>query len=75
MLNDSYRPGSGVGGPFSATLPAQLDHSNPLSGTGSPEGVVQAVPGQTYTDLASQILWEKIQSNGVYGWKAVGSVP
>lgn len=75
MLNDTFRPGGGVGGPFSPTLPVQFSPSQPLSGNGPPEGIVAGIPGATWVDLLTADLWQKIQSNGAFGWKLIGKVP
>jgi hypothetical protein len=42
----------------------------PLSGTGSPEGVVAAEPGRTYTQTdGSQALWFKVTGVSTTGWQ------
>lgn len=37
-------------------------------GSGSPEGVVTASPGQTYWDFTNQQLWVKEAGSGTTGW-------
>lgn len=52
-----------------ATLVALLDLIEPLSGAGSPEGVVTAVVGRTYTQIdAPGVQWLKVSGSGNTGW-------
>lgn len=46
-----------------ATVPAA-----PLSGAGSPEGVVTASPGETYLDTTADGFWAKKTGVGNTGW-------
>lgn len=39
-----------------------------LAGTGSPQGVVSASPGQTYVDVSTNNLWLKVTGTGNTGW-------
>lgn len=42
---------------------------NPLYGVGSPEGVVTATPGRTYTQTdVPGVVWLKISGTGNTGW-------
>lgn len=43
---------------------------SPLSGTGSPEGVVTGVPGQIYTDVTNHAFYIKEAGTGTTGWQA-----
>lgn len=48
---------------------AGADYMSPLSGAGSPEGVVTASPGQTYLNTtAPEELWIKKTGTGNTGW-------
>lgn len=42
------------------------------SGTGSPEGVVTAIPGSTYVDVSNGNLWVKQTGTGNTGWTNKG---
>jgi hypothetical protein len=37
-------------------------------GSGSPEGVIQAVSGSLYTDWSAPIIYMKVSGTGVSGW-------
>lgn len=39
-----------------------------LTGTGSPEGVVTATPGQTYEDTSTGVIWQKRFNTDATGW-------
>ena len=57
---------------FETTLPSTLTPSALTAGTGSPEGMVPAVPGQQYVDLNTQNQWTKMKGVGVWGWQLTG---
>ncbi len=44
----------------------------PLSGNGSPEGVVTAIPGRTYWDRLNKELYIKDTGTGNTGWRRFG---
>jgi hypothetical protein len=44
-----------------------------IQGTGSPEGVVTAFPGQRYFDYTNNNLWLKEQGDGSTGWVTPGA--
>lgn len=62
---------------FVTTLPSTVGTSPELSGSGSPEGVVPGVPGQTFVNVDNLDLYLKIAGVQSMGWKLVGkkSVP
>lgn len=57
------------------TLPSILSPSNPIKGTGSPEGSVPGVTGQPYTDITTGDLYVKMVGNGNVGWVKVATSP
>jgi hypothetical protein len=62
---------------FTTTLPSTVGPSLELSGSGSPEGVVAGVPGQTFVNIDNLDLYQKIAGVQTTGWKLVGkkSIP
>lgn len=48
--------------------PAGPPGSSPLTGVGSPEGVVTADPGSMYFEPATNALWVKNNGTGNTGW-------
>lgn len=57
---------------FVTTLPSTVGTSPELSGSGSPEGVVPGVPGQTFVNVDNDDLYLKIAGVQAMGWKLVG---
>lgn len=43
--------------------------SGGLAGSGSPEGVITASPGQVYTDTSTGGFWNKVTGSGATGWQ------
>jgi hypothetical protein len=72
-LGETYKPDAG--GPFTPVLPSILSPTSPLSGNGSPEGVVPGVPGHTWHDLLTDNLWLKVVGVQTIGWQLIGKVP
>jgi hypothetical protein len=59
--------GSG-GPPVSATTINPFTAAYTPAGKGSPEAVIPATPGQTYTDTDDGVLYIKLTGNGTTGW-------
>lgn len=68
-----YDPFAGRTGPFNYVLPGMLSPSTQLSGTGSPEGQNEGVPGQTFVDISNNDLYLKISGTQTTGWKKIGT--
>lgn len=62
---------------FTTSLPSTVGTSPELSGSGSPEGAVPGVPGQTFVNVDTLELYVKIAGVQNIGWRLVGkkSIP
>jgi len=67
-----YTAFEGQTGPFAAFLPAMSESLYPIAAHGSPQGMVPAVPGQSYIDLDSGNLWIKVSGTQTLGWLLIG---
>lgn len=66
-----YSPAAGLNS-FPVTMPSQVSPIGPLTGSGSPEGVVAAPPGTTYTDTSNPgVTYVKAVGVQTYGWKLI----
>ncbi len=74
-MSANYVPLGNRAGPFPEVLTTTVSPSPPLSGFGSPQGVVPGVPGQSYQDLNNQQLWMKMAGTLEMGWRLVGQAP
>ena len=55
---------------FTGSAPTPATNTPTLNiGTGSPEGIVYAIPGSVYTDSLNVKLYQKITGVGPYGWQ------
>lgn len=72
MANGNYVPFSGRPGPVAPPLPTHAHPSSPMSGDGSPEGVVPGNPGTRYTDLLTQNEYLKVAGVQSLGWQLIG---
>lgn len=55
-----------------SSFPAMVSPAGPVSGNGSPEGIVTGNPGRRYHDLVTDDAYLKIAGNQTVGWLLVG---
>ena len=67
-MSGPYVPGNGLNS-FPNTLPPVVNPGPPLSGSGSPEGIVPANPGTIYTDNDTSRTWVKVSGVAEQGWQ------
>lgn len=73
-MSDPYRPGNGLQS-WATTLPPTICAGEPISGHGSPEGVVAGPAGLLYTDIDTNDLYRKMRGTSELGWQKIGAVP
>lgn len=69
ILDGGGGGGTGPAGPAGATGATGAAGGSGMIGTGSPEGVVTASPGQVYFDQSINSIWVKETGVGNTGWE------
>ncbi len=73
-MADNFVPFSGNRPtPFQNVLPTNVNPCAPLSGHGSPEGVVAGNPGMRWLDIDTGDFWVKFAGTQAIGWRQQGA--
>jgi hypothetical protein len=74
FMSSPYVPGGGLNA-FTISMPPSVRPLALLSGSGSPDGVVEANPGTGYRDTVTNDLYVKFAGVQRVGWVNVGKCP
>lgn len=74
FMSSPYVPGGGLNA-FTISMPPSVRPLALLSGSGSPDGIVEANPGTGYRDSATNDLYVKFAGVQRVGWVNVGKCP